>query len=192
MILIIFNILLLSHPSEMLHSNIRTYSREESNKIININKISDACQNCSVSEEATLYTAEIGTNKNTNYSYKVDTPIILIEAKIPNDIKLRSNEKIDNLYDSKDKIKLYELIYKNNNNQRKIKIIYSDNAVVINNYILPESNKVSKIKSTELYIYNFKNSYRAIFKYKNTFFRIESEGITEEEFTTLLKSIIKE
>ncbi len=186
-LIIICSIVFLNYHSKK-SSTIQSLQDES---MININIVTDICSNCSLSAEPSLYTQELASI--VDYDSKInEDEELLKDINISDDLKLTSKLAVDNLYDDIKSFPIYELVYKNIGKKRKVKILYSKDKYIIENYKLVDVSNTSKINNTELLIYNYKNTYRAIFTIDNIYYRIESENITEEEFMTLLKSIIKE
>lgn len=184
--IIILVLFLNLHPKTP--SNVHILQEEP---IININTVTDICPNCSLSTEPSLYTQELSSI--VDYDSKIneeETP--LKDINLSDDLTLISKLSVDNIYNHTTSHPIHELVYKNIDKTRKVKILYSKDKYIIENYNFYNASDTSKINNTELLIYNYKNTYRAIFTIDNTHYRIESENITEEELLTLLKSIIKE
>lgn len=171
------------------YSHVKTVHDESS---ININQVENIDIEYSTSSNEGLYTFDIEykneNNVNTSYSKKESYTIQDIE--IPSDLILVTDKKIDNYNNIKNNT-IYEIEYKNKTNSRKLKIIYSEFSEIIDDYQSSNPSK-SKINNTEITLLKYENTYRALFEYKNKYYRIESFDITEEEFITLIKSIIKE
>ncbi len=159
------------------------------NVILNINN---------VIEEKGL--AKIDGEVISNYYY-IPYYEVLSNLKVPEDfddkeynnvISIKNNQ---NYYDtsiySKDYYLVqYQKILKNSSNNRSITISYSEKNEPLRDYYF-EDVKLSKINDFDLIIYKYENSYMTKFKYKNLNIDIETSDITEEEFISLLLSIIK-
>ncbi len=159
--------------------------------LININTITDICPNCSLSRKLTLYTEELASTIEDNRNINEDEDL-LKDINISDDLKLTSKLAVDNLYDDIKSLPIYELVFKNIDEDRKVKIMYSKDNYIAKNYNDFNGSDTSKINNTELLIYRYDNTYRAIFTLDNIYYRIESKNLTEEEFISLLKSIIEE
>lgn len=120
---------------------------------------------------------------------------ILSHKEIPNDF---DGERLSAIYiketkDSKDYNLLnnYSFSYYNTSNDRSIIIAFSNTHQPMRDYYLDESGKISKINNVELTIFQYENTYMTTFTYKNYHFDIETNDISQDEFITLLKSIIQ-
>ncbi len=198
-IIIIGAIFILNYQSDK-SSNMKVMQNKSCIKINEV--IEEPCPNCSTLKKENLYTAELSPsteyandNSNIDFSHEIEIPSEIKNLIIPEDLKLMSHFAID-LNDDEDNLEekntIQELIYQSTSTKRKIKIAYSKSNIVIEQYKIATITDASIINDTPLYIYNLDNSYRAIFTYKNIYYRVESENINEEEFITLLESMIKE
>lgn len=168
-----------------------TESYIDDNIILNINN---------VTKEKELSKIDSELREISNY-YDIPYYEVLSHLEVPEDfddkeyinvISVKSNQ--NNFNDSiniRDEYLIqYQKILKNSSNNRSIIISYSEK----NTYLLDYSSvegKVSKINDFELIIYKYENSYMTKFNYKNIHISIETSDITEEEFVSLLLSIIK-
>lgn len=86
----------------------------------------------------------------------------------------------------------YNLVYSDANNNRSINISFSkENKPLRDYHFNDDGNKVSKINDKELKIYKYEDLYMTEFSYKGVNYDIETSNISQEEFVTLLQSIIK-
>ena len=72
-----------------------------------------------------------------------------------------------------------------------IKIAFSKIEPPIRDYFIQGGDKISKIGDVELKISRWKEMYITTFEYKDTYFDIETTGITEKQLVDLLVSIIE-
>ena len=86
----------------------------------------------------------------------------------------------------------YVYEYFNLNENRKIKIAFSDINKPIRDYFFDSAEvKESNINNQELIIYQNEDNYFVEFKYNEYYFDIETRAITIDELTKLLTTIIK-
>lgn len=83
----------------------------------------------------------------------------------------------------------YTIIYSNDNG-RELSMAFSKDFVPLRDYNFKGDTKTSTIGETSLIINQYEDSYMAQFKYDNMNFDIEAHGISEEEFITVLTSIL--
>ncbi len=172
-IIIIFIILFSINFNKILYTNFL-----KSEEIIKINHLENPSFFYSKLENENQNTSKDNQENNNNDFSKTN------EFDIPNDLKIVSNKSTYDYNHS-----FTELVYKNNKEDRELLIMYSNKDIIPINEI--DNVEYSKIKSTKLSIYKFDNTYQATFEYKDKYYIIESIELTEEEFITLLKSIIK-
>ncbi len=86
----------------------------------------------------------------------------------------------------------YVYDYFNLEDDKNIRIAFSSEYEPVRDYYFEDIGNISIINNIELKIYKYNDSYMARFQYQGYKFDIETQGITEKEFITLLKSIIKE
>lgn len=84
----------------------------------------------------------------------------------------------------------YVLNYKKDD-LNNIKIAFSKIEPPIRDYFIQGGDKISKIGDVELKISRWKEMYITTFEYKDTYFDIETTGITEKQLVDLLVSIIE-
>lgn len=118
-----------------------------------------------------------------------------IEAKLPDDfeenfsvvgihVKGENPKKYDVLQN-------YEFRYKNKSETRTITLgLGFKDRKPIRDYYFADVKKISKIGDVELKITQYKDSYLAIFSYKDINYDIETRGITQEELVEFLTSLI--
>lgn len=120
--------------------------------------------------------------------------------EIPNGITAPKDlDKFDSysIYTRGDKTSEYDILncyvysYSSTETNKSIRISFSDTNKPIRDYYFEKVGKTSKIKETELTIYQYDNTYFTEFKYKNYYFDIETNNISLYELTSLLESIIK-
>ena len=90
------------------------------------------------------------------------------------------------------KINNYEYWCFNTTNNRRIIIAYSDKNIPLRNKDINIKNqKSSSINGLDIQIYNYKNIFISKFNYGGFNFSIESRDISQDEFISLIESIIK-
>ena len=124
-----------------------------------------------------------------NYISSLDIPKDLKQTEMyslyfSDDGKEIKNRKYDILHD-------YVIWYENEEDQRKIKIAFSEIDKPVRDYQLGESEKMSKINNVDVEISKYKDLYLVTFKYNDLFFDVETNQITIEELVDVLESIIK-
>jgi len=116
---------------------------------------------------------------------------------IPKDLD-QSNAAV--IYTRKDKNSKYDILNcyvynyfnRNDNDDKNIRIAFSDAYPPIRDYFFSEEvGKVSIIKDVELTIFKYNMIYFTEFCYKGYYFDIETRNISEQELSNLLVSIIK-
>ncbi len=125
-ILIICSIIFLEFNSKK-PSDIK-FLQEDST--ININIVTDICPNCSLIKEPTLYTKELASAIE-DYRKINEDENILKDIYISDDLKLTSKLAVDNLYDDIECLPIYELVFKNIDEGRKLKILYSKDKYIV-------------------------------------------------------------
>ncbi len=86
----------------------------------------------------------------------------------------------------------YVYEYFNLDNNRKIKIAFSNTNKPIRDYFFDTDDvKESNINDNKLVVYQSEDTYFTEFKYNGYYFDVETHGITIDELISLLKSIIK-
>ena len=96
----------------------------------------------------------------------------------------RNIAKYDLLHD-------YVFNYQKDDFSSGIKIAFSEIEEPLRDYFIDDKYKTSKIGDAEIIITQYKQMYMASFKYKDIYFDIETNGITENELVELLVSIIE-
>ena len=124
-----------------------------------------------------------------NYISSLDIPKDLKQTEMyslyfSDDGKEIKNRKYDILHD-------YVIWYENEEDQRKIKIAFSEIDKPVRDYLLGESENMSKINNVDVEISKYKDLYLVTFKYNDLFFDVETNQITIEELVDVLESIIK-
>lgn len=117
------------------------------------------------------------------------------DLSIPEDFDKKDNVyamfvKSDRSKNEYDNLLCYEKWLENSSNGRAIIIQYSEKGEPPRDYYF-ENGKSSSINDFSLEIYEYENSFFTQFYYDNLYIDIETHGITKEELTALLKSIIK-
>lgn len=85
----------------------------------------------------------------------------------------------------------YVYIYSNKSNDKSIRIAFSkDNKPVRDYHFSDEGSKDTIINNIRLKIYQYENLYFTEFYYKDYNFDIETDGITENELSNLLLSLL--
>lgn len=86
----------------------------------------------------------------------------------------------------------YVFYYSNEAGDKNIRVAFSNNGTPIRDYHFDESSaKNSNINNHDLLIYQYQKTYFAKFNYNNFNFDIETNNISLDELTLLLKGIIK-
>ena len=86
----------------------------------------------------------------------------------------------------------YVYEYFNLDNNRKIKIAFSNTNKPIRDYFFDTDDaKESNINDNKLIVYQSEDTYFTEFKYNGYYFDVETHGITIDKLISLLKSIIK-
>lgn len=116
------------------------------------------------------------------------------KVKIPDEYKLTNSYNVytrDINSDNRDYNILHDyLFYYEKGENNIIRIAVSEIEKPLRDYFIGEGEKISKIGDAKLTIYQWKQMYIVNFEYKNMYFDTETTGVTEDELTTLLKSII--
>lgn len=119
---------------------------------------------------------------------------ILSNINIPNDF---NNKSYNEIYVKEDNTGKYDRLYNyefsyssSKDNERNIRVAFSDTNKPLRDYYLDEEGKISKINDIELKIYQYEDSYMVIFEFKNYKFDIETNSITKDELLNLLESIL--
>lgn len=116
------------------------------------------------------------------------------KVKIPDEYKLTNSYNVytrDINSDNRDYNILHDyLFYYEKGENNIIRIAVSEIERPLRDYFIGEGEKISKIGDAKLTIYQWNQMYIVNFEYKNMYFDIETTGITENELTTLLESII--
>ena len=153
---------------------------------ININKL----------DEKTLvdYAIDAQTRKIDAQEYVEDLKFA-IEVKLPEDFE--ENFSVIGIYvkgenpKKYDVLQNYEFRYKNKSETRTITLgVGFKDRKPIRDYYFADVKKISKIGDVELKITQYKDSYLAIFSYKDINYDIETRGITQEELVEFLTSLI--
>ena len=151
---------------------------------LNINKIKDM--------EMTKLDLDV---KNVEAKELPDKFNFMRKVKIPSEYKFKDSY---NVYTRKDMdVEEYNLLHDYVFNYQKddfssgIKIAFSEIEEPLRDYFIDDKYKTSKIGDAEIIITQYKQMYMASFKYKDIYFDIEANGITENELVELLISIIE-
>ena len=116
------------------------------------------------------------------------------KVKIPDEYKLTNSYNVytrDINSDNRDYNILHDyLFYYEKGENNIIRIAVSEIEKPLRDYFIGEGEKISKIGDAKLTIYQWKQMYIVNFEYKNMYFDTETTGVTEDELTTLLESII--
>jgi hypothetical protein len=123
----------------------------------------------------------------------------LKNVKIPSDLQLSESFLIytrkDNQTTQYDILHDYVLVYNkivNNLQEKKIIVAFSKDFEPLRDYYIDTGNlSVSKINDIKVTIAAYNDMYIATFSCNNLNFDIETIGITQEEFISLIKSLIK-
>ena len=151
---------------------------------LNINKIKDM--------EMTKLDLDV---KIIEYKELPDKFNFMEKVKIPSEYKFKDSYKV---YTRKDMdVAEYDLLhdyvfnYKKDDFSSGIKIAFSEIEEPLRDYFIDDKYKTSKIGDAEIFITQYEQMYMASFKYKDIYFDIETNGITENELVELLVSIIE-
>lgn len=151
---------------------------------LNINKIKDM--------EMTKLDLDVKIVESKEIPEKFD---FMEKVKIPSEYKFKDSY---NVYTRKDMdVAEYDLLHDYVFNYQKddfssgIKIAFSEIEEPLRDYFIDDKYKTSKIGDAEIIITQYKQMYMASFKYKDIYFDIETNGITENELVELLVSIIE-
>lgn len=91
-----------------------------------------------------------------------------------------------------DNLNCYVYYFSNENDERNIRVAFSDKGKPIRDYGFDSDNALkSTINDNELVIYKYENIYFVEFNYKNFNYDIETNGVNIVELEMFLKSIIK-
>lgn len=116
-------------------------------------------------------------------------------VKLPEEVELVNSSIIytrnDTSKDEYDILNDYVFLYNSKDNNKKIKIAFSESDKPIRDYFIDSTGKKSRIGNTELEVFKYNGMYIVNFSYNNINFDIETNGITQDELITLLISIIK-
>ncbi len=181
-LVVIVGIIILYKNNSNISLNNPTYVDKENN--LNFNKIS----------EPHLLDVDVKTEFS---DLAILWPDILIDGnglKLPEDL---DKTKAYVLFTKEEKsgeythLNSYVYNYYNEGKDRNIRMAFSKTEKPIRDYYFNEKDaKKSNINDYELLIYNYQKIYFAEFEIKGYNFDIETENITQEEFISLLKSII--
>ena len=139
---------------------------------------------------------------------KLDLDVKIVEFKeLPEKFKFMEKVKIPSEYKFKDSYNLYTkkdmdveeynvlhdyvFNYQKDDFSSGTKIAFSEIEEPLRDYFIDDKYKTSKIGDAEIIITQHKQMYIAVFKYKDIYFDIETNGITENELVELLGSIIE-
>ncbi len=91
-----------------------------------------------------------------------------------------------------DNLNCYVYYFSNENDERNIRVAFSDKGKPIRDYWFDSDNALkSTINDNELVIYKYENIYFVEFNYNNVNYDIETNGVNIVELEMFLKSIIK-
>ena len=117
------------------------------------------------------------------------------KIKIPSEYKFKDSY---NVYTRKNlNVEEYNLLhdyvfnYQKDDSSNGIKIAFSKVEEPLRDYFIDDKYKTSKIGDAEIIITQYEQMYMVSFKYKDIYFDIETNGITENELVELLVSIIE-
>lgn len=139
---------------------------------------------------------------------KLDLDVKIVESKeIPEKFEFMEKVKIPSEYKFKDSYNVYTrkdmdvaeynllhdyvFNYQKDDFSSGIKIAFSEVGEPLRDYFIDDKYKTSKIGDAEIIITQYEQMYMASFKYKDIYFDIETNGITENELVELLVSIIE-
>ena len=164
--------------------NIGKNISQKLNVKLNINKIKDM--------EMTKLDLDVKIVESKEIPEKFD---FMEKVKIPSEYKFKESY---NVYTRKDMdVAEYNLLhdyvfnYQKDDFSEEIKIAFSEVEEPLRDYFIDDKYKTSKIGDAEVIITQYKQMYIVSFKYKDIYFDIETNGITENELVELLVSIIE-
>lgn len=161
--------------------------------VIYINKVNS---NSQAMLDVDIKSLDIDSNSDKLYKDLNESYSFINEISIPSDLIINKKYAIygkENISDNNYSVlHNYRFIYKTSNSYRKITVSFSKNFEIPRDLILvSDNNKESTINNTKLVIQQYGQTYMTSFKYNNINFDIETRNITENEFISLLQSIIK-
>lgn len=129
--------------------------------------------------------------KNINFINQITLPENLKLASsyaVYTNCNESAKESIEKEYDI---LHDYVFLYATENNEKTIKVRFSEIGEPLRDYEIDDVEEKSKISDTEFEISEFKDMYIVVFSYNGVHFDIETKGITKEELLDLLISMIK-
>ena len=93
-----------------------------------------------------------------------------------------SKEEYDILHD-------YSFLF-GDDDQKSIKVNLSLTGTPLRDYFFESTDEISSIEGIEITLYNFRDRYLARFSNNEVNFGVESQGISEEDFISFIKSLI--
>lgn len=133
--------------------------------------------------------------KEMNLDENQKNSIFNIDTVIPSDLTKSSYYAIytrNAQSDDYTNLNCYVFYYSNDAGNKNIRVAFSNNGTPIRDYYFDESSaKNSNINNHDLLIYQYQKTYFAKFNYNNSNFDIETNNISLDELTLLLKGIIK-
>jgi len=172
----------------MLHNTMSSF-KEENKNTIHINKI-DILGSTKIDArmDARIEKSLLDCQDITFISILKDG------IRVPDDLNQFQEYEI---YTKKAKTSEYTILncyvynYSNSDSKRDIRIAFSNTNHPVRDYrFSEESRERSIINNYELFIYQYEDIYFAEFTYKDYYFDIETQGITIQELTALLESVI--
>ena len=167
-----------------LKDNIGENIDQKLNVKLNINKIKDM--------EMTKLDLDVKIVESKELPEKFD---FMEKIKIPSEYKFKDSY---NVYTRKNlNVEEYNLLhdyvfnYQKDDSINEIKIAFSKVEEPLRDYFIDDKYKTSKIGDAEIIITQYEQMYMVSFKYKDIYFDIETNGITENELVELLVSIIE-
>ena len=167
-----------------LKDNIGENIDQKLNVKLNINKIKDM--------EMTKLDLDVKIVESKELPEKFD---FMEKIKIPSEYKFKDSY---NVYTRKNlNVEEYNLLhdyvfnYQKDDSSNGIKIAFSKVEEPLRDYFIDDKYKTSKIGDAEIIITQYEQMYMVSFKYKDIYFDIETNGITENELVELLVSIIE-
>ena len=170
--------------TEQVNDNIGEKINQKLNIKLNINKIKDM--------EMTKLDLDVKIVESKELPEKFN---FMEKIKIPSEYKFKDSY---NVYTRKDiDIAEYNVLhdyvfnYQKDDSSNEIKIAFSEVEEPLRDYFIDDKYKTSQIGDAEIIITQYEQMYMASFKYKDIYFDIETNGITENELVELLVSIIE-
>ena len=189
LIIIVGSILVASHSHVKFQETLpvqHSVTALTPNRSINVNKLDKVISNEEYDEELKTITKDL-------YVSIMDK---LKDINIPSDLGEFSsyalysgNGKDEN--GEFDTLIGYVYNYMNGITNKSVRMTFSNTNKPVKDYIFEDTLKISKIRDTEVIIYQYEDSYDVEFFYDDYNFDIETNEVSIEELTSILESVIK-